>query len=820
MSSNNPNLNEVPESDDTGSERVCQKCGAALESINLGTVCSACLMQVGFESDANAGSVDATTKPTGSDEAALNEDDSLEAVQNLFPGLEILELIGRGGMGIVYKARQTHLGRLVALKLLRAKCSGDPSLAERFTREARALAKLSHPNIVGVHDFGQAGDRPYLIMEYVDGVNLRSMLENKTLNPVEAMAMVPAVCEALQFAHDEGVVHRDIKPENILVDRRGRVRIADFGLARLMTRSKEEWTLTGTRQVMGTPHYMAPEQIEHPQEVDHRADIYSLGVVIYEMLTGELPIGRFELPSSKINVDIRFDDIVLRTLEKEPTRRYQHVTEVQTAVERIASDANLSRQLPSEQHSGNSVSGEPIDAFVKIAAFGVFAAAIVDAFIAIAMYSDAVAGQSGLFLGGTYHLALAGVLGFGGWQMLNHGPKLWQWTPLLAILPIHFGVLAAWPFAILYLILFLIGFRLKSTVQLNEKLALEFRSKSSSLNDGLSIALSAILKCWQRISSWLGSTWPVIWRKAVRGVVIVALWFAICALASVSLYWFYGRSRFPTILRISDLSARNAVLLASDEVRMRIDSVTARDHIGYAVKPDDLKRSQVQCSLYLAADRPDLRGKNARVGDNKVYLSEAFVAQFTSANAIEYEILFPSNVVGTVVEPGDFKSKPNENLKPGRFFSPNTTSAPLFVGSDNLSPRELNSFQYRPTLANSKPIEKWLSSAGMPDEQAAQTAAGLYELFIDLASTGGIVPNETGDSRLRPIADMLDKNIFAPQSGTRISVILATQLWAVETWMGTTVAVCVLGIVSFFALKFSRMHATRSGSTAPISMTV
>ncbi len=810
MSSNNPNSNEFHESDDSGSTRVCQKCGAALEVLNLGTVCSACLMQVGFESDANEKSFDAATKPTGSDEAALNEDDSLAAVQNLFPGLEILELIGRGGMGIVYKARQTHLGRLVALKLLRAKCSGDPSLAERFTREARALAKLSHPNIVGVHDFGQAGDRPYLIMEYVDGVNLRSMLDNKTLNPVEAMAMVPAVCEALQFAHDEGVVHRDIKPENILIDRRGRVRIADFGLARLMTRSKEEWTLTGTHQVMGTPHYMAPEQIEHPQEVDHRADIYSLGVVIYEMLTGELPIGRFELPSSKINVDIRFDDIVLRTLEKEPTRRYQHVTEVQTAVEKIASDSSLLRQTPSGRHTGNSVSGEPIDAFLKIAAFGVFASAVVDAFIAIAMYLDAISGQSALFLGGTYHVILAGVLGFGGWQMLKHGSQRWQWTPLLAILPIHFGVLAAWPFGILYLVLFLIGFRLKSTAQLNEKLALEFRSKSQSLNDGLSIALTAALKHWKRCSSWLGTTWPVIWRKAVQGILLVALWFAFCALASLSLYWFYGRSRFPTILRISDLSAKSTVLLASDEIRMRIDSVTTRDRIGYTVKPEDLKRGQVQCALYLAADRPDLRGKNVRGGDsNKVYLSEAFVAQFTTANTIEYEILFPSNVVGTAVEPSDFKSKPNEDLKSGRWVSPNTTSGPLFIGNDNLSPNALNSFQYRPTLANAKPIEKWLSTAGMSAEQAAQTAAGLYELFIDLASTGGIVSNETGDSRLRPIADMLDKNVFAPQSGTRVSVVLATQLWAVETWMGTIVAVFVLGIVLFLALKFFRRYSTR-----------
>ena len=126
-------------------------------------------------------------------------------------------------------------------------------------------------------------------MEFVDGVNLRRLLDTGKLAPEEALAIVPQICEALQYAHDHGVVHRDIKPENILLDKEGQVKIADFGMAKLVGREAKDLTLTGAGQVMGTPQYMAPEQIEHPQEVDHRADIYSLGVVFYQMLTGELP---------------------------------------------------------------------------------------------------------------------------------------------------------------------------------------------------------------------------------------------------------------------------------------------------------------------------------------------------------------------------------------------------------------------------------------------------------------------------------------------------------------------------------------------------
>jgi len=257
------------------------------------------------------------------------------ALAQFFPQLEILDLIGHGGMGAVYKARQRGLDRLVALKILPPETGHDPSFAARFAREARALAKLSHPNIVTVHDSGQAGGLYYLLMEYVDGVNLREAIQTEELTPREALAIVPQVCEALQYAHDEGIVHRDIKPENILLDKKGRVKIADFGLARLLAQTPDDFTLTGSHQVMGTPKYMAPEQLEGSHEVDHRADIYSLGVVFYEMLTGELPLGRFEPPSKKVQVDVRLDEIVLRTLEKEPSRRYQAASQIKSDVETL-----------------------------------------------------------------------------------------------------------------------------------------------------------------------------------------------------------------------------------------------------------------------------------------------------------------------------------------------------------------------------------------------------------------------------------------------------------------------------------------------------
>ncbi len=248
-------------------------------------------------------------------------------------------------MGAVYCARQKGLNRLVALKVIRPDSKSQRDFADRFVREARALAHLAHPNIVTVHDFGQSGDVYFFIMEYVDGINLRQMLQGGKLGPRQALEIVPSVCDALQYAHDRGVVHRDIKPENIMVDVEGKVKIADFGLAKLLNSKTPEPNLTRAHQVMGTMHYMAPEQFERPLEVDHRADIYSLGVVIYELLTGELPLGRFAPPSRKVAVDVRLDEIVLHSLEKEPALRYQRVSQVKTDWQSLSDIKNTGRQI-------------------------------------------------------------------------------------------------------------------------------------------------------------------------------------------------------------------------------------------------------------------------------------------------------------------------------------------------------------------------------------------------------------------------------------------------------------------------------------------
>ena len=281
-----------------------------------------------------AGAGNPTMQPTTAPDGSPSFQPVIEPdLAKKFPHLEILHLVARGGMGDVYCARQTSLDRLVALKIIRPDVQSALGFADRFVREAQALAKLSHQNIVTVYDFGQTDGVYYFIMEYIDGINLRQMLRSGKLGPRQALEIVPAVCDALQFAHDKGIVHRDIKPENIMVDTEGKVKIADFGLAKLLDKKADSTMLTKANQVMGTMHYMAPEQFESPLEVDHRADIYSLGVVIYELLTGELPLGRFAPPSQKVTVDVRLDEIVLQTLEKEPSLRYQRVSELKSDVQ-------------------------------------------------------------------------------------------------------------------------------------------------------------------------------------------------------------------------------------------------------------------------------------------------------------------------------------------------------------------------------------------------------------------------------------------------------------------------------------------------------
>jgi predicted Ser/Thr protein kinase len=309
-------------------ENKCPQCGAPLPSGVLAGLCPACLFKQGAAAD--------TAVPP---ESAAFQPPSVEEIARLFPNLEIIAFIGKGGMGAVYKARQPGLDRIVALKIIPPQTAAGPGFIERFNREARALAKLSHPNIVAVHEFGQVNGLPYFIMEFVDGLNLRELERAGKLSAREALQIVPQICEALQFAHDEGIVHRDIKPENILLDKKGRVKIADFGIAKILHGGPDA-AITETGGAIGTPHYMAPEQMEKPTSVDHRADIFSLGVVFYEMLTGELPLGKFAPPSSrKVEVDVRLDEVVLRALEKDPELRYQHASQVKTAVDTIAGSA-------------------------------------------------------------------------------------------------------------------------------------------------------------------------------------------------------------------------------------------------------------------------------------------------------------------------------------------------------------------------------------------------------------------------------------------------------------------------------------------------
>jgi len=283
---------------------------------------------------------------TGEKKGPKHQAPTLEQVQAAFPSLQIMEMIGAGGMGAVYKARQPKLDRFVALKLLPEALSQEAAFRERFNQEGRVLARLNHPHVVTVHDFGEAGPFFYLLMEYVDGVSLRQAMQSGRFTPTQALSIVPPICEALQYAHDQGILHRDVKPENILLDSRGRVKLADFGIAKIMGKGLPETVnpashltvatnLTRSDTALGTPAYMAPEQKFTPERIDPRADIYSLGVVLYELLTGELPKPGQLTPPSKTVGTPGIDQVVLRALQKDPEKRPQNATEFRTQIEQL-----------------------------------------------------------------------------------------------------------------------------------------------------------------------------------------------------------------------------------------------------------------------------------------------------------------------------------------------------------------------------------------------------------------------------------------------------------------------------------------------------
>ncbi len=257
-------------------------------------------------------------------------------VGRTFGGYRIEGVIGRGGMGTVYMARQLSLGRPVAIKVLPMDLAREEQFLERFHREADALSRLSHPSVVAVFDRGEVDGQPYLVMEYVEGASLREAMRNGPLPLAEALRVAAAVLTALDHAHEKGIVHRDIKPENVLLSRDGVVKVADFGLSRLLG-PDDTTRLTRTQLVLGTYEYMAPEQREHAREADPRSDLYAMGVVLYEMLAGELPIGRFAMPSRRRpeDCDARVDALVERSLEKDPAGRFQGAREMREAVEAV-----------------------------------------------------------------------------------------------------------------------------------------------------------------------------------------------------------------------------------------------------------------------------------------------------------------------------------------------------------------------------------------------------------------------------------------------------------------------------------------------------
>lgn len=249
---------------------------------------------------------------------------SPSALQQELQGYEVLELIGQGGMGAVYKARQNSLDRLVAIKVLPSGLWEDEAeYAQRFRNEARLMARLMHPGMIAVFDFGEMpGGLLYIVMEFVEGTDVSKMLLQKgQLEPVHAISIAAHVCDTLSYAHEHGIVHRDIKPANVMVDMEGRVKVADFGLAKHSTQDGDEAHSTMT---MGTPDYVAPESLQMGVVADGRADLYSLGVMLYEMLTGEVPRGLHPSPSEITpGLDKRLDAIVKRAMQHEPGTRYQ-----------------------------------------------------------------------------------------------------------------------------------------------------------------------------------------------------------------------------------------------------------------------------------------------------------------------------------------------------------------------------------------------------------------------------------------------------------------------------------------------------------------
>ncbi|MFT5467978.1 MAG: serine/threonine protein kinase [Verrucomicrobiales bacterium] len=280
---------------------------------------------------------------------------SAEELSANLPNYEIEKLIAKGGMGAVYLGKQIMLNRICAIKLLpHIEDDGGMRMIERFEREAQAMAKLKHANLIEVYEIGETTDgMHYFAMEHVDGHDMHTLLHTGKLTTEHVFSWIPQICGALQYAHSQGLIHRDVKPANILVNKEGIVKMIDFGLARPSDPKKLVARLTMTNVALGTPDYAAPEARQTGVDADYRGDLYAIGVILYQMLTGRLPRGAWRPPSALVpGMDPRFDPIVVKAMSPDPEGRYQQAQD-------IAADIHAIRKTPQFQRAGSSSPSSP-----------------------------------------------------------------------------------------------------------------------------------------------------------------------------------------------------------------------------------------------------------------------------------------------------------------------------------------------------------------------------------------------------------------------------------------------------------------------------